>query len=271
MSLPNPQDFPPPDLLNTLSNSFMGASLPNAQAYRLAPRESDEIERQITQLLESGHIQPSSSPCASLAFIIPKKDDLEWRLVTDYRALNKIMVKNRYPLPRIEDLMDHLHDVVYFTKMDLTMGYHQVRMHSMDTWKTAFKTKFGLFEWLVMPFGLTNAPTTFMRLINDVFHPLLGKIVVIYLDDILIFSRSWEEHMQHVCQVLELLRTHKLQVKEKKSFFGQKFVQYLGFIVDMEGIRPDPTKVQALAQWPMPTSTLQLKSFMEVSIFTANL
>ena len=170
-------------------------SLPNAPSYRLDPREATEVERQICQLLESGHIQPSSSPCASPAFIIPKMETSEWRLVTDYRALNKVTVKNRYPLPRIEDLLDHLQGACFFTKMDLTSGYHQVRMHATDTWKTTFKTKFGIFEWLVMPFGLTNASATFMRLINDIFRPHLGKFVVIYLDDILVFSKSWGEHL----------------------------------------------------------------------------
>jgi len=239
-----------------------GASLPNAPSYRLAPREATEIECQIEELLTSGHIQTSSSPCASPAFIIPKKDTSEWHLVTDYRALNKATVKNRYPLPRIEDLLDHLHGACFFTKMDLTAGYHQVRMHAADTWKTVFKTKFGLFEWLVMPFGLTNAPATFMRFINDVFRAHLGKFVVIYLDDILVFSKSWEDHLQHVHTILELLRAHYLQVKEKKSYFGQTSVQYLGFIIDNKGVRPDPSRVQALAQWPAPSNAHNLKSFM---------
>jgi hypothetical protein len=135
-------------------------------------------------------------------------------------------------------------------------------MNPTDVWKTTFKTKFGLFEWKFMPFGLTNAPTTFMRVINDIFRPLLGCIVVIYLDDILIFSKSWEAHLQHVLQVLELLWEHKLQVKENKSYFGQRSVPYLGFLVDPEGIRPDLTWVQALAQWPTPSSTSELKIFL---------
>ena len=135
-------------------------------------------------------------------------------------------------------------------------------MHAADTWKTTFKTKFGLFEWLVMPFGLTNASATFMQLINDIFRPHLGKFVVIYLDDILVFSNSWAEHLQHVRSVLELLRAHQLQVKEKKSYFGQTSVQYLGFILDTTGVRLDPSWVQALAQWPAPSNVHDLKSFM---------
>jgi hypothetical protein len=146
--------------------------------------------------------------------------------------------------------------------MDLTTGYHQVHMNATDTWKTTFKTKFGLYEWMVMPFGLTNAPATFMRLINDIFRAHLGKIVVIYLDDILVFSKTWEDHFLHVHTVLDLLHTHKLQVKHHKSSFGKPSIQYLGFVVSVEGVSPDPTKVQALAQWPAPHSALELKSFM---------
>eukprot|EP00253_Pinus_taeda_P007128 PITA_07128 len=219
-----PTGLPPARSVEHHIDLIPGASLPNAPSYRLAPREATEIECQIEELLTSGHIQPSSSPCASPAFIIPKKDTSEWRLVTDYRALNKATVKNRYPLPRIEDLLDHLHGACFFTKMDLTAGYHQVRMHASDTWKTAFKTKFGLFEWLVMPFGLTNAPATFMRFINDIFRAHLGQ--------------------------------------RKEILFWTNTVQYLGFIIDNKGVRPDPSRVQALAQWPAPSSAHDLKSFM---------
>lgn len=132
-------------------------------------------------------------------------------------------------------MLDHLQGACFFTKMDLIARYHQVRMHTANRWKTAFKTKFGLFEWMVMPFGLTNAPTTFMRLINGISRPYLGKFVVIYLDDFLIFSRSWAEHIQHVCSILELLRADQIQVKEKKSHFGQTSMQYLGFIIIQQG------------------------------------
>jgi hypothetical protein len=189
------------------------------------------MERKLTDLINSGHIQPSSSPCAYAAFVIPKRDTSEMRLVTDYRALNKSIIKNHYPLPRIEEILDTLQGAKWFTKLDLTTSYHQVRMNPDDVWKTTFKTKFGLFEWKVMPFDLTNAPTTFMRLINDIFREHLGQFVVIYLDEILIFSRTWDTHMQHVRQVLQILREHKLQVKAKKSYFGQTSISYLGFVV----------------------------------------
>jgi hypothetical protein len=216
------------------------ATLANAPAYCLEPKEATEIEREIGQLLDFGHIQPSSSPCASPTFIIPKKDTSEWRLVTDYRALNKATIKNRYPLPWIKDLLDHMQGASFFTNTDMDSGYHLVCMQHSDIWKTTFKTKFGLYEWLAMPFGLTNAPATFMHLINDIFRPHLSKFVVICLDDIFIFSISWEDRLQHMCTVLALLRQHQLQVKEKKSYFSQSSIHYLGFIVDSTGVRLDP-------------------------------
>jgi hypothetical protein len=140
-------------------------------------------------------------------------------------------------------------------------------MNLDDVWKITFKTKFGLFEWKVMPFGLTNTPTTFMRLINDIFRVNLGRFVVIYLDDILIFSRIWDTHMQHVRQVLQILQEHKLQFKEKKSYFCQTSVPYLIFVVSSEGIQPDPNNIQALKQWPLPSSTKELKRFLGGIIF----
>jgi hypothetical protein len=135
-------------------------------------------------------------------------------------------------------------------------------MNPNDVWKTMFKTKFGIFEWKVMPFGLTNAPTTFMRLINDIFRSHLGRFVVIYLDDILIFSRTWDTHMQHVQQVLQILHEHKLQVKEKKSYFGQTSIPYLSFVFNSEGIQPNTARIEALKQWPLPSSSKELKIFL---------
>ena len=193
-------------------------------------------------MVEDGLIQPSYSPCGSPVLLVPKKDG-SWRLCIDYRALNKITVKNRYPLPRIDDLIDQLQGARYFTKIDLKSGYHQVRVKPEDVWKTAFKTRFGLFEWLVMPFGLTNAPATFMRMINDILHPLLDDCVVAYIDDILTFSKTWEDHLRHVRLVLDLLRKHKLQANLGKCSFAQTSVQYLGFVIDEHGVHMDPEKV----------------------------
>jgi hypothetical protein len=171
--------------------------LPNVGMYRMSVVEMTEIKKKVQGLLDQGVIKPSSSPCGSPIVMVPKKDGT-WRMCVDYRALNKITVKNRYPLPCIDDLLDQLKNVVYFTKLDLRSGYHQIRVAEHDAWKTAFKTKQGLFEWLVMLFGLCNAPATFMHVMNDVFRPFLDDFVIVYLDDILVFSGTWDEHVRHV-------------------------------------------------------------------------
>jgi hypothetical protein len=139
-----------------------------------------------------------------------------WRLCIDYRELNKIKVRNWYPIPRIDDLLDQLKEEKFFSKIDLKSGYHQIPIESTDVWKTTFKSKEGLFEWLVMPFGLKNAPTTFMRLMDDVLRPFTNSFLAVYLDDILIFNKTWEEHMQHIQQVLSTLRQHKLYANLEK-------------------------------------------------------
>jgi hypothetical protein len=169
--------------------------------YRSSVIENAEIKKQVQELLDKGIIRPSSSLCGSPIVLVPKKDGT-WRMCIDFRALNKITVKNQYPLPRIDDLLDQLRNVVYFTKLDLRSGYHQIKIAESDIWKTAFKTKQGLFEWLVMPFGLCNAPATFMRVMNDVFRPFIDDFVIVYLDDILIFSQTWEDHIMHVRKFL---------------------------------------------------------------------
>src|SRR5271168_3882169 len=161
------------------------------------------------EMLEKGFIRPSTSPCGSPIMLVRKKDG-SWRMCIDYRALNKIMIKNRYPLPCIDDLLDQLKEVVYFSKLDLHSGYHQVRVAEQDAWKIAFKTKHGLYEWFVMPFGLTNAPATFMRIMNDVIRPFIDDFVIVYLDDILVFSKTWEDLVKHVKQTLDVLKRKNL-------------------------------------------------------------
>ena len=198
--------------------------------YRLSVVEMAEIKKQVQDLLDQGVIRPSSSPCGLLIVLVMTKDGT-WRMCVDYRDLNKIMIKNRYPLPRIDDLLDQLKDAVFFTKLDLRSGYHQIRIAESDVWKTAFKTKQGLFEWLVMPFGLCNAPVTFMRVMNDVFQPFLDDFVIVYLDDILVFSKTWEAHVGHVNIVLDTLKKEKLYVKLSKCEFGKTSLVYLGHIV----------------------------------------
>jgi hypothetical protein len=179
--------------------------LPNIGMYRMSVMENVEIKKQIQYLLDKGLIMPRTSPCGSPIVLVPKKDGT-WCMCVDFRTLNKITVKSRYPLSRIDHLLDQLKDAKYFTKLDLRSGYHQIRIVEGDTWNTSFKTKKGLFEWMVMLFGLCNAPATFMRVMNDVLSPFLDDCVIVYLDDILIFRKSHEEHVLHVKQFLDVLK-----------------------------------------------------------------
>ena len=215
-----------------------------------------EIKKQVQDLLDQGAIRPSTSPCGSLIVSVPKKDDT-WRMCIDYRALNKITVKNIYPLPRIDDLIYQLKHVVYFTKLDLRSGYHQIRIADNDVWKNTFKTKQGLFEWLVIPFGLCNALATFMYIMNDVFRPFLDDFVIVYLDDILVFCKNWEDHVNHVTQVLETLRKEKLYVKLSKCKFVKTSLVYFGYIVGEGKIKIDPSKVDVIVNWPKPTNVTE--------------
>ena len=210
------------------------------------------MERQIKDLLSKGLIEPSSSPFAAPISFVRKKDGT-LRMCIDYRALNKVTIKNKYPLPRIDDLMDHLSGSACFSSIDLMSGYHQLRIDPADVPKTAFRSPFGLYQYKVLPFGLSNAPSIFQAAMNRIFGDYMGKFMVVYLDDILIFSRSKEEHYEHVRLVLERLREHQLYAKLSKCEFLREEVPFLGFIVSAEGIKVDPRKTAAITQWASPT------------------
>nr|GFB47144.1 putative reverse transcriptase domain-containing protein [Tanacetum cinerariifolium] len=207
-----------------------GAEPISKAPYRMAPIELKELKNQLQELLERGFIRPSVSPWGAPVLFVKKKDG-NMRLCIDYRKLNKITIRNRYPLPRIDDLFDQLQGAMHFSKIDLRFGYHQLRVREQDISKTVFRTRYGYYEFLVMPFGLTNAPAVFMDLMNRIFHEFLDKFVIVFIDDILVFSKSKEEHEDHLRTVLQTLRREKLYAKFSKCEFWLSSVTFLGHIV----------------------------------------
>ncbi|GJV45617.1 putative reverse transcriptase domain-containing protein [Tanacetum coccineum] len=215
--------------------------------YRLAPSEMQELSNQLQELADRGFIRPSTSPWGAPVLFVKKKDG-SFRMCIDYRELNKLTVKNRYPLPRIDDLFDQLQGSSVYSKIDLRSGYHQLRVRDEDIPKTAFRTRYGHYEFQVMPFGLTNAPAVFMDLMNRVCKPYLDKFVIVFIDDILIYSRNKEEHANHLRIILELLKKEKLYAKFSKCDFWIRIVQFLGHLIDNQGLHVDPAKIKAIAK-----------------------
>lgn len=180
----------------------------------------------------------------------------------DYQELNAITVKDKYPIPLIDDLLDELFGAQYFSKLDLRGGYHEIQMHSVDIEKTAFRTHNRHYEFFVMPFGLTNALATFQNLMNDIFKPFLRKWMLVFFDDILVYSKSWEDHLSHLHLVFDLLRNHQLYVKKQKCSFRQSKVEHLRHIMSRDEVAVNPTKIQAILNWPIPYNVKELMGFL---------
>src|ERR1051325_7148683 len=229
--------------------------------YRMSASELAELKSQLEDLLEKKFVRPSVSPWGAPVLLVKKKDG-SMRLCIDYRQLNKVTIKNRYPLPRIDDLMDRLVGARMFSKIDLRSGYHQIRVKEEDVQKTAFRTRYGHYEYSVMPFGVTNAPGVFMEYMNRIFHPYLDSFVVVFIDDILVYFKSEEEHAEHLCIVLEVLKNKKLYAKLSKCEFWLGEVSFLGHVISGDGIAVDPSKVDAVLRWETPKSVTEIRSFL---------
>ncbi|GJU37456.1 putative reverse transcriptase domain-containing protein, partial [Tanacetum coccineum] len=259
-----PEELPglPPTRQVEFQIDLMPGAAPVARApYRLAPSEMKELSEQLQELSDKGFIRPSSSPWGAPVLFVKKKDG-SFRMCIDYRELNKLTVKNRYPLPRIDDLFDQLQGSSVYSKIDLRSGYHQLRVREQDIPKTAFRTRYGHYEFQVMPFGLTNAPAVFMDLMNRVCKPYLDKFVIVFIDDILIYSKNKEEHEEHLKAILELLKKEELYAKFSKCEFWIPKVQFLGHVIDCQGIHVDPAKIESIKDWASPKTPTEIRQFL---------
>ncbi|KAL0546333.1 hypothetical protein IC582_016240 [Cucumis melo] len=227
----------------------------------MAPAELKELKVQLQELLDKGFIRPSVSPWGAPVLFVKKKDG-SMRLCIDYRELNKVTVKNRYPLPRIDDLFDQLQGATVFSKIDLRSGYHQLRIKDGDVPKTAFRSRYGHYEFIVMSFGLTNAPAVFMDLMNRVFREFLDTFVIVFIDDIFIYSKTEVEHEEHLRMVLQTLRDNKLYAKFSKCEFWLKQVSFLGHVVSKAGVSVYPAKIEAVTGWTRPSTVSEVCSFL---------
>nr|GEW79334.1 putative reverse transcriptase domain-containing protein [Tanacetum cinerariifolium] len=259
-----PEDLPsiPPTRQVEFQIDLIPGDEPVARApYRLAPSEMKELSDQLKELSKKGFIRPSSSPWGALVLLFKRKDG-SFRMCIDYQELNKLTVKNRYPLPRIDDLFDQLQGSSVYSKIDLRSGYHQLSVREEAIPKTAFRTRYGHYEFQVMSFGLTNAPVVFMDLMNRVCKPYLDKFVIVFIDDILIYSKSKKEHEEHLKLILKLLKKEQLYAKFSKCEFWIPKVQFLGHVIDSQGIHVDPAKIESIKDWASPKNETEIHQFL---------
>jgi hypothetical protein len=256
-----PSGLPPSRDIDHRIELVPGQQPPSRPTYRMSQPEMDELKKQLTELMDKGYIQESKSPYGAPVLFVKKKDG-SMRMCVDYRALNKITIKNKYPLPRIDELLDRLLGAKYFSKIDLRAGYWQVRIADQDVHKTAFRTRYGHYEFLVMPFGLTNAPATFMHLMQQTLRKFLDDFVIVFIDDILIYSKTLEDHYKHLRLVLQVLRDKQLYAKLSKCDFFQSEIGFLGHVINQYGIKMEPSKVDAVQKWPVPKNVHELRSFL---------
>jgi hypothetical protein len=253
--------MPPDREVEFVVDILPGTAPISKRPYRMSVEELKELKKQLTELQEAGYIRSSSSPWGASVLFVQKKDGSQ-RMCVDYRSLNDVTVKNKYMLPRIEDLFDQMIGARVFSKIDHRSGYHQMKIRPSDIPKTAFSTRYGLYEFTVMSFGLTNASTYFMNLMNNVFMEYLDRFVIVFIDDILIYSKSDSDHEEHLRLVLQKLRDNQLYAKYSKCEFWIDEVSFLGHIISNGGILVDPAKVKEIMVWSIPTTVTEIRSFL---------
>jgi len=259
-----PSDLPPHRI-----NLKPGVNPIKQRAYRLSKLKSDILKEELTKLIEKKLIEPSCSEWSSPVVLVPKKNG-KWRMCVDYRKVNDMTIKDSYALPYIDEIFDSLHGSIIFSTIDLYSGYHQILMDEESIEVTSFTTRFGNYQFKVMPFGLTGAPATFQREMNRILFPFIGKFVFNFIDDILIYSRTIEEHVQHIQQVLAVFKEHKLKINIEKCSFFQSEVEVLGHKVSVDGLSPMDNKIQAIRNWEAPSNVHELRSFLGATGYYRN-